>query len=259
MRRSTVALATCGAGVGGLLAQAPVLAASPATAGHLLPPQLGVLADPTLTFGLLLLALLGLGLELMHPGAIVPGTVGLLAGVLAAAGLLDLPLNLLGLLLVAVAAGLFVLDLSAQSHGVLSVAGMAAAAAGGWLLFRGPGVDPVALIALPVVLGGIWLWLSARALEVRRRSFPAVPQELLGHAGTVVEERPEGAVARVDGELWRVIERSDHRLQPGDEVEVLAQDGLTLIVRQTSAGGDGSLPGDRRLGGAATSAQRSGR
>ena len=258
MRRSSVAGAICGAGVGGLLAQSTVLAASPARASHLLPTQLSVLADPTLAFGLLLLALLGLGLEAMHPGAIVPGTVGILSGVLAAAALLDLPLNLLGLVLVAVAAGLFVLDLGAQSHGVLSVAGMAAAGAGGWLLFRGPGVDPVALVALPVALGAIWLWLSARAMEVRRRTYPAVPQELLGHLGLVVEQRDGGAVARVDGELWRVVERSEHPLAVGDEVEVLAQDGLKLIVRQTAAGGGPEPSRDRRLGAEATSSHRSG-
>ena len=259
MRRSSVAGAICGAGAGGLLAQSTVLAASPDRTGHLLPAPLSVLADPTLAFGLLLLALLGVGLEAMHPGAVVPGTVGLLSGVLAVAALLDLSLNLLGLVLVAVAAGLFVLDLGAQSHGVLSVAGMAAAAAGGWLLFRGPGVDPVALVALPVALGAIWLWLSARAMAVRRRAYPAVPQELLGHCGLVVEPRDGGAVARVDGELWRVVERSDHPLSAGDEVEVLAQDGLTLIVRQTAAGGSAEPSPDRRLGAEATSSHRSGR
>lgn len=258
MRRSSVAGAICGAGAGGLLAQSTVLAASPDRTGHLLPAPLSVLADPTLAFGLLLLALLGVGLEAMHPGAVVPGTVGLLSGVLAVAALLDLSLNLLGLVLVAVAAGLFVLDLGAQSHGVLSVAGMAAAAAGGWLLFRGPGVDPVALVALPVALGAIWLWLSARAMAVRRRAYPAVPQELLGHCGLVVEPRDGGAVARVDGELWRVVERSDHPLSAGDEVEVLAQDGLTLIVRQTAAGGSAEPSPDRRLGAEATSSHRSG-
>ncbi len=258
MRRSSVAGAICGAGAGGLLAQSTVLAASPDRTGHLLPAPLSVLADPTLAFGLLLLALLGVGLEAMHPGAVVPGTVGLLSGVLAVAALLDLSLNLLGLVLVAVAAGLFVLDLGAQSHGVLSVAGMAAAAAGGWLLFRGPGVDPVALVALPVALGTIWLWLSARAMAVRRRAYPAVPQELLGHCGLVVEPRDGGAVARVDGELWRVVERSDHPLSAGDEVEVLAQDGLTLIVRQTAAGGSAEPSPDRRLGAEATSSHRSG-
>ena len=258
MRRSSVAGAICGAGAGGLLAQSTVLAASPDRTGHLLPAPLSVLADPTLAFGLLLLALLGVGLEAMHPGAVVPGTVGLLSGVLAVAALLDLSLNLLGLVLVAVAAGLFVLDLGAQSHGVLSVAGMAAAAAGGWLLFRGPGVDPVALVALPVALGAIWLWLSARAMAVRRRAYPAVPQELLGHCGLVVEPRDGGAVARVDGELWRVVERGDHPLSAGDEVEVLAQDGLTLIVRQTAAGGSAEPSPDRRLGAEATSSHRSG-
>lgn len=236
MRRAVVASAICGAGALWFLARTPALAASSSPApGHLLPSQLNFLADPTLAFGLLLVALLGIGLELMHPGATVPGTVGLLASALAVAALLDLPLNLFGLVLVAAAVGLFVLDITATSHGVLSVAGIAAAVAGGWLLFRAPGVDPVALVAMPVALGVIWLWLSAKALEVRRRSYPALPQELLGLEAKVMQAAGDKAVVRVEGELWSVVERDGHPLPEGSVVEILAQDGLTLIVRRVLA------------------------
>lgn len=237
MRRTVVASAICGAGVSWLLALSPVLAASqnPSSgAHHLLPGQLNFLADPTLAFGLLLLALLGVGLELLHPGAVVPGTVGLIAGILAFGGLLDLPLNLVGLALLAGAVALFVIDISAPTHGVLSLGGVTAAAGGGWLLFRSPGVDPVALVALPVILGAGWLWLSSRALQVRRRPYPAVPQELLGRAAQVVRSDSAEAAVSIDGELWRAIERDGVPLEVGSEVEVLAQDGLTLIVRMSA-------------------------
>lgn len=235
MRRSVTAAAISGAGVATILAQTPVLAAQPAgaTGAHLLPTQLAFLANPTLAFGLLLVAMVGIGLELLHPGAIVPGTVGLLAGILAVAGLMDLPLNLLGLVLLAAAAALFVVDLGAASHGVLSLAGIGAAAAGGWLLFQDHGVDLVALIMLPLGLGAIWLWLSSRAMRVRRQPYGAVLQELLGLRGVVIRLHEGTAEARVAGEVWRVVARDGDPLEVGMEVEVLAQDGLTLIVRPT--------------------------
>ena len=235
MRRLAIAGAATGAVAGSLGLAAPVLARSLGTAQSApgvtqLPGQLQFLANPTIAFGLLLLALVGIGLELVHPGAIVPGVVGLIAGVLAVTGLLGLPLDLLGLLLVAAATALFVVDLVAPTHGVLTFAGIAAAVAGGVLMFRGQPVNPVVLVGLPIGLGGTWLVLSRRALAVRHRPYPHQPQELLGEVGVIRESQAGSALALVDGELWRAVARDGSPLEVGSEIEVLAQDGLTLIV-----------------------------
>ncbi len=235
MRRLAIAGATLGAAGGSLGLTAPVLAHSlgatpPAALVPQLSPPLQFLANPTIAFGLLLLALVGIGLELVHPGALVPGVVGLIAGVLATAGLLGLPLDVLGLLLVEAATALFVIDLVAPTHGVLTLGGIGAAIAGGVLMFRGQGVNPVALVGLPVGFGGIWLVLSRRALAVRHRPYPHQPQELLGEVGVIKEVQEGSALALVDGELWRVVARDGTPMEAGGDIEVLAQDGLTLIV-----------------------------
>ncbi|MHB1499553.1 MAG: NfeD family protein [Candidatus Dormibacteria bacterium] len=248
MRRLAVAGAALGAGVLSLGLTAPVLAHSLGAAPHPaspagLPAALAIFANPTITFGLLLLAMLGIGLEMVHPGAIVPGVVGLIAGVLAVAGLLGLPLDLLGLLLVAAAAALFMVDTVAPTHGVLTVVGIGAAITGGVLMFPGRPVAPVALVGLPLGLGGIWVLLSHRALAVRHRPYPRQPQELLGEVGVVKETRGEPSLALVDGELWRIISRDGAPVAAGDEVEVLAQDGLTLIVATIGLSGGSEIKG----------------
>jgi membrane-bound serine protease (ClpP class) len=199
----------------------------------LLPPALNFLADPTLVFGLLLLALLGIGVELVHPGALVPGAVGLLAGVAAVIGLISLPLNLIGLWLVGAAVALFILEVSVPSHGAVSVLGIAAAIGGGWLLFRSPGVNPIALLGLPLSMGLLWIAASGRALAVRRKPFSQTPNELLGMPGVIRERAAPVGLVEVGGELWRVVARDDSTLEVGSEIEVLAQDGFTLIVRVT--------------------------
>ncbi|MHB8554187.1 MAG: NfeD family protein [Candidatus Dormibacteria bacterium] len=219
----------------------PVLASAGAHSAQVmrpplvLPSALGVLADPTLIYGLLLLALLGVGVELVHPGALVPGIVGLVAGGLAIVGLLATPLNLLGLLLVGAAVALFILDVSVPSHGLVSILGIAASIAGGGLLFRHPGVNPIALLGLPLGMGAIWVIVSGRALEVRHRPFPQLPHELLGLTGVVRKRASPIGLAEVGGELWRIAARDESPLEVGIEIEVLAQDGLTLIVRPTGA------------------------
>jgi len=241
MRRLAVAGSALVAGTLAVGIQIPVLVEA---AGTSLPgtpsvhsgltSTLGFLADPNLTFGLILLALLGVGMELLHPGAIVPGVIGLLAGVLAVAGLLQLPINLVGLLLVAAAAALFIVDTASPAHGLLSMAGAGAAIAGGWLLFRGQGVDPVVLLTLPLVMGGAWILLKARVLSVRHRPFPLETQELLGRIAIVLERACPIGIAQVDGELWRVVDRENAMLEPGSEVQIVAQMGLTLVVKPTS-------------------------
>jgi membrane-bound serine protease (ClpP class) len=195
---------------------------------------IGLLANPTVAFLLLLVAFLGVGLEIIHPGTLVFGTVGLVAGALAVAGLANQPVDWLGLVLVGSAAALLVVDTSLHSHGLISLAGVCAAIAGGLLLYQSsPGqsaVSLVALITVPVVLGGTWITLSRRALRVRHLPYASSSHELLGLTAVVRERAHPSGIAAVEGELWRIVSRHGEPIEVGTDVEVMAQEGLTLIV-----------------------------
>ena len=82
----------------------------------------------------------------------------------------------------------------------------------------------VVIVGLVVEVGetAFWWWLS-------HRRKPKVGVEMLvGAQATVITPcRPQGQV-RVAGELWRA--RCDEGADPGDEVRVLAVDGLALVV-----------------------------
>jgi membrane protein implicated in regulation of membrane protease activity len=83
---------------------------------------------------------------------------------------------------------------------------------------------PVILAAAVIEVGetGFWLWYS------RRRRVQVGPETLIGATARVVAPcRPEGQV-RVEGELWRA--RCEQGADVGDEVRILALDGLTLVV-----------------------------
>ncbi|HEY6538438.1 MAG TPA: NfeD family protein [Candidatus Dormibacteraeota bacterium] len=196
--------------------------------------MLGFVANPTVAFVLLLVAMVAVGLEVVHPGTLVFGSIGLLAGVLAIVGLANQPVDWLGLVLVGAAAALLVADTSLHSHGLISIAGVAAAIGGGLLLYRtGPGeagVNLIAVIAVPVVLGTMWVSLSWRALAVRHLPFGSSTHELLGLTAVVQKRADPAGIAAVEGELWRVVSRSGGTLEAGAQVEVVAEDGLTLIV-----------------------------
>lgn len=219
---------------GSVGSQLQVIAASPASRAVPATGFLGLLENPSVAFVLLLVALLGVGLEVIHPGTLLFGAVGMVAGALAVVGLINLPVDGLGLVLVGAAAALLVVDTAGQSHGLVSLVGVGAAVAGGLLLFRSSpgetGVSLVALITVPVVAGGIWITLSRRALRVRHMPFASSTHELLGLTAVVRQRADPYGIAAVEGELWRIGSRHGEPIEVGTQVEVMAQDGLTLLV-----------------------------
>ena len=85
----------------------------------------------------------------------------------------------------------------------------------------------VPLVAAAVIQEGVNAWLGYR--WSRRRRSRTGAEAMLGATAEVVERcDPEGWV-KLDGELWRA--RADGSVEPGERVEVLAVDGLTLVVR----------------------------
>ncbi|HVC38647.1 MAG TPA: NfeD family protein [Candidatus Dormibacteraeota bacterium] len=236
MRRGPIVGAVLVAASGSLGSQLQVLAANSAGPALSHPTGIvGLLANPSVTFVLLLSALLALGLEVIHPGTLAFGAFGLVAGAMAIVGLANQQVDWLGLVLVGLAAALLVVDTSLHSHGLISLAGMCAAIAGGLLLYnQAPGesgVSLAALVTVPVVLGGVWVTLSQRALRVRHIPFATSTHELLGLTAVVRERADPSGIAAVEGELWRIQSRYGEPVEVGAEVEVIAQEGLTLIVQ----------------------------
>src|SRR6202049_4821174 len=78
---------------------------------------------PEVMFVLMLVAIYGLVGEMTTPGAILPGVPGAIALVLALYMSAILPVNVTGLLLIGLAVALFVIDVFAPTHGVLTGGG----------------------------------------------------------------------------------------------------------------------------------------
>jgi membrane-bound serine protease (ClpP class) len=86
------------------------------------------------------------------------------------------------------------------------------------------------LIALVLFCGELFFWNR----RVRGRRSEVGAQTLIGRQAVVVSAcRPRGQV-RVQGEIWTA--RCDAGSDPGDAVEVVGRDGLTLVVQHTRRG-----------------------
>lgn len=84
----------------------------------------------------------------------------------------------------------------------------------------------IAAVALGIVIEGAESWFWIRWSQRRRAAVGA--EALVGATAKVVFEcMPVGQV-RVHGELWRA--RCEGGAAAGDEVRIVAVDGLTLVV-----------------------------
>ncbi|MGB2939931.1 MAG: nodulation protein NfeD [Candidatus Dormiibacterota bacterium] len=191
------------------------------------------IADPQIALLLLLAAVLAIGFEVIHPGAVIPGVVGTLAGVLALVALQTLPVSWAGIALMAFAALLFAIDVRAPTHGVLTGAGVISLAVGSLLVLgaAGPFLTPnPALAIVPALAVGVVLaFFVSRAIAARRRPVMTGSERLVGSEGEVREDLgPEGGWVMVDGALWQA--QSLEPIPRGTRVRVRAIHGLRLEV-----------------------------
>lgn len=191
---------------------------------------LSTLIDPNIISLLFLAGLAGLGFELFHPGAVIPGAFGAICMLSALFGLSVLPISWAGLLLVLLGAALLVIDTHVVSHGALTVSGLVALGLGLVTLFRNapaPYHTSVWLVlTVTILIGGLWSLAIGKALSVRRRPVQVGPEQIVGLEGVA---RGDGQVL-VHGELWRA--QSDEPLRPGERVQVDGLNGLTLSVHR---------------------------
>lgn len=190
-------------------------------------------ADPDVAFILLDIGFLALIVWAFHPGFHVPLAVGVVSSALGLAILETLPVRLAGFGLLLVAAVLFVLDLKARAHGVLTVGGIVVFVLGGLLLFNpsvpNARISPPLLFSLPVAVGVGSTFLLRAMLAARRTPLRSGPQTLMGaHGVAETALNPLGRV-RVRGESWSAESVGD-AVPAGTPVLIIAVRGLTLDV-----------------------------
>jgi membrane-bound serine protease (ClpP class) len=197
---------------------------------------LELLVNPSTVFLLFTLGLVGLGFELFHPGAILPGALGGISLIIALFGLAQLPINIAGLLLILLAFGLFVAEAFIVSHGALAAGGVISLIFGGLLLFNTN--NDAYEISVPIViftaalLGSFFAWVIGKAVQARHRTVHTGAEEMIGAQGTVRSRLDPFGHVFVKGALWRAHCADDCTLEVGEEVVVEAIDGLTLTVAQ---------------------------
>jgi membrane-bound serine protease (ClpP class) len=194
---------------------------------------LNALIDPTVAALLFLLAAYGIITELTSPGAILPGVVGGIAAILAIVSLANLPVNIAGALLMLLALILFLADLKANTHGILSFGGVLSLILGmAFLINTGPvglGVNPIVIFGTAAITFAFFVFFVDRVIRSRRRQVLTGADALVGAMGHAREDLlPEGLVF-VRGALWKAVADRGPILA-GSPVQVVGRNALQLEV-----------------------------
>ncbi|HEY5177445.1 MAG TPA: nodulation protein NfeD [Terriglobales bacterium] len=195
---------------------------------------LDFLLDPNIAFLVLAVGALALYAEFNHPGAIVPGVVGVVFILLALFALNLLPTRYASFTLIIASFVLFALEAKFATHGILGLGGIALLTIGGLLLVDGPipqmRVQLWTALGVSVPLGVITVFLMTIALRARRSKVVTGLQGMIGAVGEArTDIDPEGKVF-VQGELWNA--HAPSRVGIGEHVVVRKVEGLELEVEK---------------------------
>jgi membrane-bound serine protease (ClpP class) len=205
---------------------------------------LDYLMDPDVAFILLAIGLLALYVEFNHPGAVVPGTVGVVFILVAAFALNLLPVRFAALALIAGSFALFALEAKFATHGVLTTGGIVLLTLGGLLLIDAPipemQVHLFTALAVSIPLGLITAFLMTIALRARRNKVVTGVQGLVGEIGIAQTALSPLGKVFVHGELWDAISATP--VPAGSRIVVREVRDLKLEVAQASSSEANQVP-----------------
>jgi membrane-bound serine protease (ClpP class) len=188
--------------------------------------------DPNIAFILMSLGMLALWAEFNHPGAILPGVVGLIALVLAVFALNLLPTRYVAFVLIGLAFALFGLEAKFTSYGILGIGGVICMIFGALLLVDGPipelRVSLLTALAVSLPLGLIAVMLMTLVLRAHKNPVATGTNAMIGEIGIARTAVDGDGKVFVHGELWNAMAKNS--IPEGARVRVRGVEGMRVLV-----------------------------
>jgi membrane-bound serine protease (ClpP class) len=200
---------------------------------------LQLLSQPELMMFVMLAVMYGLIAELSNPGAILPGVVGAIALILFLYMSAILPVNLAGLALIGLSVILFIVDVYAPTHGVLTFGGIVAFFLGAVMLFNraDPGIHLSLAYIIPATLLTAAFFIFVVGAGLRAQLLPAKTgkEAMIGQtAKALAKIDSRGGKVFTEGEYWNAV--SESPIEAGETTEIVGIEGLTLKVKPKTKG-----------------------
>lgn len=193
---------------------------------------LAIISDPNVAYILMLIGIYGLIYELANPGAVLPGTVGVVSLLFALYAFQLLPVSYAGVALILLGLVLMMAEAFVPSFGALGVGGIAVFVVGSLMLIDtdvpGFGLSLPLVLAVAIVSALLLFFVVAMAIGSFRRPVVSGAEGLIGARGHANGEFCGAGSVHVHGEDW-----SAHSASPvsaGQAVRVTGREGLVLTV-----------------------------
>jgi membrane-bound serine protease (ClpP class) len=190
--------------------------------------------DPNIAFILALAGLIGLYVEMTHPGMVLPGVIGGISLVLALFAFNILPVNWTGAALILLAIMMFVLEATVVSHGILALGGILAMIAGAMMLVPGPipqlRIQFTTTVAVTLPVAAITIFLVRLVYLSYQKKSVTGREAMVGELGVAKSDIEGNGKVFVHGEYWNA--SSDKPIPNGSRVRVTKVQGLKIQVEQ---------------------------
>jgi membrane-bound serine protease (ClpP class) len=190
--------------------------------------------SPEVMYLLMLIAIYGIIGELSNPGAILPAVAGGIALILALFMASVLPVNATGVALIVLAVILFIADIFAPTHGVLTGGGIISFLFGSIMLFDTAGsvfhLSLALIIPATIISAAFFIYVFGAGLRAQFLPPKTGKEALAGRkAVSLAPIDAQSGKVFVEGEYWNAF--SDTPIDQGKTVVIIAVDGLTLKVQ----------------------------
>ena len=190
--------------------------------------------DPDIIFILFLFGLVGIIIEILHPGIRLPGVLGVLSFIVSLVLLDLLPVNIAGVVLLIIGMALLAFEVHIHTVGVAATLGVTSLILGGLFLFQSSvpnaAVSKWLIVGMALALAAFFT-IVVRAVVRARTQLPSPPklEDLIGTEAVVVKPLDPTGVVRARREQWtaRAVSGS---IPEGATVRVTGVQGLTLEV-----------------------------
>jgi len=189
---------------------------------------------PEVMFLLMLIAMYGIIGELSNPGAILPGVAGAIALLILLYMSSVLPVNITGIALIGLAVTLFVIDIFAPTHGVLTFGGVVSFFLGAMMLFNHAGegfkLPWFWIVPATVVTAAFFMFVVGAGVRAQFKPVQAGVETMLGKTvDALTRIDAAGGKIFIEGETWNAVSATP--VEAGQSVEVTGISGLTLQVK----------------------------
>jgi membrane-bound serine protease (ClpP class) len=150
-----------------------------------------------------------------------------------------LPVNYAGVILIALAFGLFVAEMFIASHGLLALGGIALLTVGSMILMSSPyfQIHPGVIAGVVIVATVVCLFVIRAVVRTQRGRQQTGREAMMGMVAVARTTLDPTGTVFVHGERWEATV-DEGKVELGEEVVITEIDGLRLRVTKKNKGGE---------------------